>query len=128
MPCRSGSPSARAWSPRPPSAWLPARAWQLTGWFRSSHDGPHPLAVKDTQDGAGLLDVEDHDRKPIGLAEPERVGVHDGVLLDQGFLECELGNEGRRRILLRIAGVDAVDVGRLEDHFGVDLEGTKHRG
>ena len=66
--------------------------------------------------------------KLVGLAQPERVGVHDGVVLDDRFLVGELGNERGRRVRPRIAGEDPVHVGGLEDHFGLDLERPEHAG
>ena len=56
------------------------------GYACSSDDGPYPVSLQDPGDGAGLVDVEDDDGQLVGLAESERVRVHDRVILDDRFL------------------------------------------
>jgi hypothetical protein len=78
--------------------------------------------------GAGPVDVEDDDRQLVGLAQAERVRIHDRVVLDDRFLERQAGNELRLRVLLRVGRVHPVDVGALEHHVGLHLERRQHAG
>jgi len=88
----------------------------------------HSFAPQDTGDSIGLIDVEDDDRQPVGLAQPERVGVHDRVSIDDRVLERQFGEELRVAVDLGVLGVDSIDIGGLEEDLGVHLERPEHRG
>src|SRR5687768_10802209 len=127
-PCCSGCRKTPAWCSRPPCASGPGRAWSIRVWWSSDNGPDVRVALENPPDGAGTVDVEDHDGQLVGLAESEGVGVHDGVVLDDRFLIGELADERRAGVLPRILGVDPVHVGRLEDHLSLDLECPEHAG
>ena len=81
------------------------------------------IAGQDTSERAGFLEFADHDREVVVRAEGESRGVHDLVMPFDGLPERELVELLRGRILHRVGGVNAVDLGRLHERLAIGGEG-----
>src|SRR6185312_3489819 len=77
---------------------------------------------------AFLRHVVDAQGYLVVAAQRDRAGVHylqvalDHVLVGEAFVAC------RRRVLGGIGGVHAVDLGRLQQQVGADLDRAQRRG
>src|SRR6185437_14876058 len=69
--------------------------------------------------------VEDDDRHFVVHAQRERRGIHDFELFLERFEIGDLRKSFGRGIFLRVRIVNAVDLGRFQDHFRADFVGTK---
>ena len=91
-------------------------------------EGAHRLAGGHPRDVVGLIEVEDDDRQVVLHAQAHGGRVEDPQLIAQQVrvfeMSVPLGVGMRHRVLV----VDAVDLRRLEQDFGVDLDGTKRGG
>lgn len=74
-----------------------------------------------------LLEVEDQHRNVILAAHRKSGHVHDSEFPAHGFRECEFIELGRGRILLRIRGVDTVNLGGFQQNVALQL-GRSQRG
>src|SRR4029079_17493429 len=73
-------------------------------------------------------DAEHVDRQLLVAAERERGGVHHLQVARDRFVEGQLRVALGRRIFLGVRGVDAVDLGGLDDDFGADLAAAQRGG
>ena len=88
---------------------------------------PSSSPMHDALERAGLEDAEHLDRQLLVAAQRERGRVHHLQVLDDRLVEADLGVARRARVLLRVGGVDAVDLGRLQHDLRADL-GAAQRG
>src|SRR5436190_6313078 len=79
------------------------------------------LAEDHAPQGIFLEDAEHRDRQLLVAAQRERGRVHHLQVAHDRLVEGELRVALRARIALRVGGVDAVDLGRLEHHLGAHL-------
>ena len=79
------------------------------------------LARDDATDVALAREVEDHDRELVVHAERDGGGVHHLQAAVEHLDVAHARQLHRRLVLGRIGGVDAVHLGRLEDHLRADL-------
>ena len=77
-------------------------------------EGAESLARNNAADVAGVLEAEDQDREIALHAHGEGGQVHHAELALDCLVERERVVAFRRRILVGICGVDAVDLGCLE--------------
>src|SRR6266699_5670453 len=89
------------------------------------HDRAYGLAEDDPLDVTGSGQIEDDDRQLVVHAERDRGGVHH---LQPAIEHLDVRHPLetlRVLVLLGIGGVDAVDLGRLHDRIGPDLDGPQ---
>src|SRR5688500_19260881 len=82
----------------------------------------------DSADAAGFSEIEYDDWQLVVHAEGNGRGVHD---LQLPLEDLQIRNAwvfGGRRGEHRIGGVDAVDLGALQDELGLDLHGAQRGG
>src|SRR6185503_21265554 len=79
------------------------------------------LAEDDATQGVLLENAEDVDRQLLVAAQRQRSGVHDLEVARDRLVEADPGVARRARVALRIGGVDAVHLGRLEHDLGAHL-------
>ncbi|SOY46183.1 hypothetical protein CBM2587_A160060 [Cupriavidus taiwanensis] len=91
------------------------------------HQGTLVLAQDHALERAGLHDREHLDRQLLVAAQREGGGVHHLQVARDGLVEADGGVARGAGILLRVGGVHAVDLGRLEHDLGADL-GAAQRG
>jgi hypothetical protein len=91
------------------------------------YQGPHVLAPQRTQDIPRLVQVEHQHGDALVPAKGGAGGVHDV----QAFLEDDIMGENviffRAGIYARVAVVDAVDIGGLEHHLGLNFSRAQGR-
>src|SRR5207237_6572437 len=76
-----------------------------------------------------LLENAEHvDRQFLVAAQGERGGVHHLEVLDDGFVETDARVALRARVLVRVGGVHAVHLGRLDDDLRAHLAAAQRRG
>src|SRR5213075_3279820 len=68
-----------------------------------------------------LEDAEHVDRQFLVAAQREGGGVHHLQVAHDRFVKADFGVALRARILVRIGGVNAVDLSRLDDDLGAHL-------
>src|SRR5258708_37850596 len=88
-------------------------------------DRPDLLAQQGALNIAVRVEGEDVDRDLTAARQVDGRGVHDLQALGQYALVGEVGDSLSRRILLRIGGVDAVDLRGLEDDLAFQLRGPE---
>src|SRR6266850_3501141 len=74
-----------------------------------------------------LEDAEDVDRQLLIAAQRERGGVHHLQVLHDRLVEADARIALGARVALRVRGVDAVDLGRLDHDLGAHLAATQRR-
>src|SRR6185503_2751132 len=94
----------------------------------AGNDRPDFLPEDDAAKVVGLEQVEYDNRHLIVLAHRESGRIHDREPLEQGFLVGNLVVPFGLRMFLRIAVVNAVDLGGLENDFGADFVGAQRGG
>ena len=92
------------------------------------HHGADGSPITTPLDVARRLEVEDENRQLVVHAERDRRGVHHLQALLQDLQVRDLLVAGRLRVLHRIGGVDAVDLGGLEDDLRLHFHGAQRRG
>src|ERR1700675_2481276 len=102
-----------SWSWQPP--WRLPRSGRQVGARLLADDGKSPFSAQHLLDRALLPDREYDDRHMVFLGKREGRGVQDLQALIQGLLMAQAIIALVLRVLLRIGGIDAVDIGRLED-------------
>src|SRR5687768_12468315 len=70
---------------------------------------------------ARLEDAEHRDRQLLVAAQGERRGIHHAQVARDRLVEADLRVALGARIALRIRGVDAIDLGRLDHDLGAHL-------
>src|SRR3990170_4110528 len=76
---------------------------------------------------ARLEDAEHGDRQVLVAAQGERSGVHHAQVARDGFVEADFHIALGARVALRVGGVDAVDLGGLDDDLGAHLAAAQRR-
>src|SRR5260221_5693019 len=86
------------------------------------------LAEDDAPQGILAEDVEHGDRQLLVAAQRQRGGVHHLELERDGLVEADACVARGARIALRVGGIHAVDLGRLDDDLGADFRAAQRRG
>src|SRR6202140_304624 len=112
-----------SWSWQPPwqPPWRLPRSGPQVGARLLADDGKAPFSAQHLFDRAPLPDRKYDDRHTVFLGKREGRGVHDLQALIQGLLMAQAIIALGLRVLLRIGGIDAVDVGGLEDSLAAHL-------
>jgi hypothetical protein len=87
--------------------------------------GAFVLAEDDRFQRAGLEDAEDVDRQLLVAAQGQCRGIHYLQVPADRFVEADAVVALRRRILLRVGGIHAIHLGRLDDDLGADLRAAQ---
>src|SRR6267378_7137143 len=74
-----------------------------------------------------LEDAEDDDRQLLVPAERQRRGVHDLEVAHDRLVEADAGKALGARVLVRVGGVDAVDLGGLDHDLRAHLAAAQRR-
>src|SRR6516162_10551761 len=104
--------------------WCPPRSerlfllWCLTP---SADRGEVTLAAQDGLNRTGLPDREDNDRHTVLPGKREGRRIHDFQVAVERFLVVKMVVALGGRIALGIRGIDAVDIGRLENCVATHL-------
>ena len=98
---------------------------QLTGVVDQRAD--RGIALDRFDQIAVVVEIQDEDRHVIFLTQRERGQVHHVEAARQHLIVAEVCEALRGRVLHRVSGVDAVDLGRLDDDVGVDLHRRRAR-
>src|SRR5580658_11369294 len=120
--------SSWSWQPpwQPPLRRLP-RSGPLVGARLLADDGKAPFSAQHLLDRTLLPDREYDDRHTVFLGKREGRGIHDLQALIQGLLMAQPIIAFGLRVLFRIGGIDAVDVGGLEDGLAAHLGRAQDR-
>src|SRR6185503_5169985 len=92
------------------------------------NQGALVLAHDHALQGVLLEDAEHVDRQLLVAAQRERGRVHDLEVAVDRLVEADPGVALGARVLLRIRGIDAVDLGRLQHDLGRHLAAAKGGG
>src|SRR5262249_40917354 len=85
------------------------------------------LPHHDTLERSRLENGKDVDRELLVAAQGERRGVHHLEVLHERLVESDALVAGRGLVLQGIGRIDAVHLGRLEDHVRLDLAPAQRR-
>ena len=91
-------------------------------------EGTYRLAGGNPRDVVGLVEVEDDDRQVVLHAQGNGRRVEDLELVAEEVRVLESSVATGARVGERVAVVDPVDLGGLQEDLGVDLDGTQGRG
>ena len=72
-----------------------------------------------------LFHLENEDRHVVFHAESDCCGVHDLEAAGDDFLVADVVEAGSRRVLDRVCGVDAVDLGSLHNHVAFAFDSAE---
>src|SRR5690606_5767633 len=92
------------------------------------YDGTVSAAGQYFGKSALFMDGEDDDRDGVFTRQRDGGDVHDGKALFEHFAVRQTIETGGGRVLLRIGGIDAVDLRALEDRFGAHFGGAQRGG
>src|SRR6185503_16149880 len=92
------------------------------------NQGALVLADDHALQGVLLEDAEHVDRQLLVAAQREGGRVHDFQVAGDRLVEADLGVALRAGIVLGVLGIDAVDLGRLENDLGGHLAAAQRGG
>lgn len=84
--------------------------------------------MHDVQQGAGLVHIEDAQRHLVVAAQADCRQVHHAQLAIQHFIVGQMIELLGMRVLEWICSVYTIDLGCLQNHVGIDLDGAQASG
>ena len=86
------------------------------------------VAIDGSAREVALFHLEHEDGHVVFHAEGDSCRVHDLEAAGNDFLVADVVEAGCRRVLDRVCGVDAIDLGGLHDHVAFAFDGAEGGG